>query len=294
MGIPAIGGVVLAAIGVGMVILGMVNGDLLPDWLRGLGIILGAMGTYVFLSGGVERSHVFEWMRAAALVLAVLLPVQWAIAQPFKIPSSSMEPTLHGKGNFLTDDRVLVNKWVYGLRIPFTNKRIWEGKDPERWDIVVFHSAEENARYGTLVKRIAGLPGEDVLIRDGRLWVNGKVVPWGQGMAKDQRYTTDPRMRYAVYETPQSMHVPEGHYLVLGDNSGNSRDGRYFGWLPKDHILGRVSNIWWPPAHWRDFTGFSRTWWGRLLLFGLPLLLAGNEIRHFFRRRKMRKRGLNV
>jgi len=285
LGIPALGGAAVAAVGAGLVVLSLFRGEGVPDWVRVTGIVLAAVGTYVFLSGGVERGHILEWVRAAALVLAVLLPVQWAIAQPFKIPSSSMEPTLHGKGNFVTDDRVLVNKWVYGVRVPFTNTRIWEGQDPQRWDIVVFHSAEKDAEHGTLVKRIVGLPGEDVLIRDGKVWVNGEALAPGDGLPEGQRYTADASMRYGVFDTPESMHVPEDHYLVLGDNSGNSRDGRYFGWLPKDHILGRVSNIWWPPSHWRDFTGFSGTWWGRLLLYGVPALLIGHEIWHFRRRR---------
>lgn len=285
-GIPPFGGVVTAAVGAGIVLLAMVGHTAMPDWMRVVGVILGAMGVYIFLSGGLSRGHVLEWVRAAAMVLVILLPVQWALTQPFKIPSGSMEPTLHGTGNFLKDDRVLVNKWVYGLRVPFAKARLWEGKDPQRWDIVVFKAVEDEAAHGTLIKRVAALPGERVLIRGGKLFINGEPVPFPDGMPEDMYYTAHSGMRFGVHATPESMEVPEGCYLMLGDNSDNSRDGRYFGWVPKDNILGRVSCVWWPVWNWRDFTGFSRTWWGRLLLYGIPILLVAQEIWHFRRKKK--------
>ena len=72
---------------------------------------------------------------------------------------------------------------------------------------------------------------------------------------------------YGVSERDEFAVVPPGHYLVMGDNSFSSRDGRFFGWLPNDNIYGRAVCIWWPIGRWRDFTGFSKTWWGKSILY---------------------------
>jgi hypothetical protein len=90
------------------------------------------------------------------------------------------------------------------------------------------------------------------------------------------------RYRYGVRPEDEYAVVPEGHYLMLGDNSDQSRDGRAFGWVPDERILGRTFAIWWPPGRWRDFTGFSTTWWGRLLLYGVPLALVLYELARTF------------
>lgn len=301
-------------------------------------------------------------------LLIAFLVVSWLIVQQFSIPSGSMEPTLHGDPRFLRGDRVLVNKWLYGIRVPFTNSRIFDYKDPERWDIVVFHSVEEDAEHGVLIKRVVGLPGEHVQIgEDGRIVVNGEpvdppeelrdVLHYSRGltppeelehyyvvllatdspnvrnlpeaMRKDfetirerlrdrhieslshfnslpveerqaitagmssqtleftrrqlvldynMRVSREKPFRYAILDDPDFSVVPEGHYFVLGDNSGNSVDGRFFGWLPKGHILGKATCIWWPFTRARDFTGWTDRWWGKLIVYGIPALWIGYEI----------------
>jgi signal peptidase I len=80
--------------------------------------------------------------------------------------------------------------------------------------------------------------------------------------------------------------VPEDHYLMLGDNSANSVDGRMFGWVPRDHLYGRASAVFWPIGHRRDFTGFTYIWWGKLLVYGIPLAIVFFEIRHWRKERK--------
>ncbi|HOS03291.1 MAG TPA: signal peptidase I [Candidatus Hydrogenedentes bacterium] len=214
-----------------------------------------------------------EWIKTLFFALAIALIIRWALVEPFKIPSGSMEPTLHGDPGLGRGDRVFVNKWAYGLRVPFVNKRIWHGKMPERWDVVVFRTVEKkNPEAKELVKRIVGLPGERIHVgEDGNIYVNGQAVPLPESMPP-VKYTRDGQ--FGVIQDDAFSKVPEGHYLVMGDNSGHSRDGRFWGFLPNEHILGRVFCIWWPPASWRDFTGFTATWWWRMLVGALGALGA--------------------
>ena len=95
-------------------------------------------------------------------------------------------------------------------------------------------------------------------------------------------------LRYGIKEDDAYSLVPENCYLVCGDNGPDSVDGRYFGWLPNGHILGRASCIGWPVTRWRDFTGFSHTWWGKGLLYGTPAVLVGYVLLALVRRRARR------
>ena len=206
---------------------------------------------------------ILEWGKTLLIAGSLALLIRWSFAEPYKIPSGSMEPTLMGHPGFMRGDRVFVNKWYYGLRYPFMNRRIWRGAEPERWEVVVFKSIEENAQHGTLVKRIVGMPGERVLIRNGRLHVDGEPLELPDHMP-DVHYTT--AGRFGVIDSDMYSLIPDDHYLLLGDNSAHSRDGRHWGFVPNEHIVGRVFCIWWPPQNWRDFTGFTETWWWRTLL----------------------------
>ena len=230
-----------------------------------------------------------EWARSIVFAIALAMVFRWPILEPFKIPSGSMEPT------FYSGDRIFVNKYQNGVRypfngfrIPFTRTNTWyaEGRllpvsKPERFDIVVFKAAEKGVKKDILVKRIVGLPGERIHIAGGKVYVDGVAQELGEDMP-DVAYTSNSSaMRYGIRKEDEFALVPEGHYLVMGDNSGNSRDGRYFGWLPERNILGRVSSIWWPISRWRDLTGFSDTvWWNSLL----GVLLTLTVVRMFFGR----------
>ncbi len=237
------------------------------------GIALAVCGGILWFISGMDRAQLIEWLRSGLTALALALIIRWAVAEPYRIPSGSMEPTLHGDPRFGRGDRVFVNKWIYGLRYPFMNKRIWYGKAPERWEQVVFKTVEENAVHKTLVKRIVGMPGEHIQIRNGRIYADGEALALPPGLPQDTYYTTPLDGPYGVQPADEFSRVPEGHYLLLGDNSAYSRDGRYFGWAPNEHFVGRVSCIWWPPPRWRDFTGFSHTWWWRSLVALIILLI---------------------
>ena len=217
-----------------------------------------------------------EWTRAIGIAIILAMLIRWPVAEPYKITSSSMEPT------FMPGDRIFVDKHAYGIRypmngqrIPFTRKNmwyadsfLWNGPDIERWDIVVFKSIEVGAEYDTLVKRVVGLPGDYILIRDGKLIVDGTPIELPDSMPSVEytyvplRGVMDPAKGYALVDSEEFARVPEGHYLLLGDNSGYSRDARWWGFMPKHHIVGEVTSIWWPIGRARDFTGYTdRTWW---------------------------------
>jgi len=258
----------------------------------GLGAFV--LGVLVWLTGGLSRENALEWAKSICIAVGLALLIRWPVGEPFRIPSSSMKPTLHGDERLGRGDRVWVNKFVYGVRfplnrsrIPFTStiikyadRRLWLGAEPERWDVVVFKSAEENPQHNTLIKRDVGLPGERIHIANGKVYANGKPLELPDDVP-DIQYTTPYNMRYGIFEDGLHSVVPKDCYLVLGDNSAHSRDGRAWGWLPNEHILGRAACIWWPPSRWRDFTGFSKTWWWRgFLALDASLLI----VRLFFGR----------
>ena len=237
-----------------------------------IGVLI--VGGLLWFTSGMDKVHLVEWIRSALIALFLALAIRWCLVEPYRIPSGSMEPTLHGDPGFGRGDRVFVNKWVYGLRYPFMNKRIWQGSAPQRWDVVVFKTVEEDAVHKTLVKRIVGMPGEHILIRDGGIYADGMLLELPGDMPRDQYYTSPLGAPYGVQDVDAFCRIPVGHYLVLGDNSAHSRDGRYFGWLPNENIVGRVSCIWWPPQRWRDFTGFTETsWWKAVVGCAVLLLL---------------------
>lgn len=94
--------------------------------------------------------------------------------------------------------------------------------------------------------------------------------------------------RYGIREEDEFSVIPPDHYMMMGDNSGNSVDSRVYGWVPREHIVGRTFAIWWPPRHWRDFTGWTATWWGTLLLYGIPIAFFGAGYWHHAIRRSVR------
>jgi len=241
----------------------------------------------------------WEWIKSIAIAVGIAFLIRWPVAEPFKIPSGSMIPTL-GIG-----DRIFVNKHAYGVRWPFNGFRIpftlttiwysdgwlWKGPLPDRWDIVVFKSVEHRAVHDTLVKRVVALPGERVLIHDGQIFINGEPLELPPGMpdvdyTSPRVYENDPNgpKGYALLPDDKFSLVPEDCVLLLGDNSGQSRDARWFGFVPHKHLLGEVTSIWWPYARWRDFTGYTDSLWWRggwilVAIYAFVRLFVGRSVK---------------
>jgi len=301
---------------------------------------------------------IWEYVLSFAVAILIALVIRHFIMEPFKIPTGSMIPTLK------PGDYIVVNKARYGPRIPFTNIKPFGSYEPERWDIVIFSTRgiEKASQYPkNFVKRIVGLPGEDIEIKEGEIYVNGdliekpsymkeKIIPYGviqrdkrgwyelkdppnqnqygptmsyyplgetatvidgrlyvgnnkvivgkqlQGnnlpisvvddgmtvMLKGVYYFNTPDDARSKFETwdyrinildfhywrkpgtggvatkgpcaigynGKEFAVPEGMYLLLGDNSGRSYDSRGWGFVPYENIKGKVLCRWWPPSRW--------------------------------------------
>ena len=204
-----------------------------------------------------------DYARAFFPVLLVVLMLRSFIAEPFRIPSSSMMPTL------LIGDFILVNKFAYGLRLPVNNKKVIELGAPTRGDVVVFRypgKGPNDPNTGLdYIKRVIGMPGDSVSYRDNQLTVNGKPVAYkpvgeyvGKGPGADMtgaseiRETLDGRT-HSVLEITHlpgvdqgegDWTVPVGQYLVMGDNRDRSDDGRFWGYLPEERLRGRAFLVW--------------------------------------------------
>lgn len=204
-----------------------------------------------------------EYAKSFFPVLLVVLVLRSFLLEPFKIPSASMVPTLK------IHDFILVNKFAYGLRLPVVGTKLLPVGVPQRGDVMVFFPPNDK-RY--FIKRVIGLPGDQVQLKDNVLYING--VRMEQGLLETDSSHWPPTlvmqenlqplehlMQRSAVPTPQSnFHavVPEGHYFMMGDNRDNSSDSRYWGMVPEQNVVGRAVYIW---MHWESLLSlpsFSR------------------------------------
>lgn len=314
------------------------------------------------VTGPWTQANGVSWVK----LIIFILVLRWGCFELYSIPSGSMEPVLHGDARFFRGDRVAVNKALFGPRIPFTTIRIFPFAEPKRWDVVVFNAVDPEAEHPILIKRVVGLPGERIRIRNGQIFINGEAVDPPEELREILYYTstiTPPRdvvlvrilhlaksmtstarmdlevygaeiverdlkrlkvalepesledlaslsderldeltalispltfqmlgenfarefglatnMDYAVRGADEFSLIPEGHYLMLGDNSGNSADGRIFGWVPHENLYGRAFAVALPFGRMTDLTGFTGTVMGLLILLGLPCSIVFGEM----------------
>jgi signal peptidase I len=202
-------------------------------------------------------------------VIAAVFLFRSFLFEPFKIPSSSMVPTLQ------IGDLILVNKFTYGIRLPIVNKKIVSINNPKRGDVMVFKFPKDPSL--DYIKRVVGIPGDNIVYRNKRLIVNGQEVSYdklpdyldeerlsyfshyrenltgvGHEILNDDRvpgYVASPdafpqhelcRYNLEGFECK----VPPGHYLMMGDNRDNSLDSRYWGFVPDQHIVGKAFFVW--------------------------------------------------
>ena len=173
-----------------------------------------------------------------AVAIAVVLVARSSLANHYVVPSGSMLPTVR------IGDRVLVDKTAYGLRLPLANGYLIERAGPARGDVIVLESPDSGI---VLLKRVVALPGDTVAVRDGRVSIDGHVAPIHErlGAVEEELDGRSHPVDIARYGGPDfgPVVVPRGRYLVLGDNRGDSRDGRAFGFVARGAILGRAERV---------------------------------------------------
>lgn len=202
-------------------------------------------------------------------VIALVFGLRSFLYEPFKIPSTSMVPTLQ------VGDLILVNKYTYGIRLPIINKKVIEVNDPQRGDVMVFKYPENmNLDY---IKRVVGVPGDTVTYRNKRLTVNGKQVSYkalpdylDEETLSYSKHLTEsiddvshqilnnprapsyvsnphdfPNRELCTYDAEGfTCKVPAGQYFMMGDNRDNSLDSRYWGFVPDKNIVGKAFFVW--------------------------------------------------
>jgi signal peptidase I len=212
-----------------------------------------------------------EYARAFFPVILLVFLLRSFVVEPFRIPSGSMLPSL------LIGDFILVNKFDYGIRLPVINLKIIDIGEPKRGDVIVFRFPEDpSINY---IKRVVGLPGDHIVYRDKRVYVNG--LPMKQ---QDERLYRGPRdgdcaymaerfsekldgARHDILLTPrpdprtQTFVVPDNHYFVMGDNRDCSNDSRYWGYVPDANLVGKAFLIWFSV----DTTNDHKWLWDRIV-----------------------------
>lgn len=210
----------------------------------------------------VKEPLMVDYARSFFPIFLFVLLLRAFVVEPFRIPSGSMMPTL------LVGDFILVNKFAYGLRAPVTKTKLLEVGEPERGDVVVFRYPK-NPKLD-YIKRLIGLPGDRIAYRNKTLYVNGKVMPQtrvgvyeavGSGIRMRGAWELKENLEgveHSILINPRvpdfgpgcrvlangEITVPEGHYFMMGDNRDNSNDGRCWGFVPEQNLVGKAFMIW--------------------------------------------------
>ncbi|MEE4356310.1 MAG: signal peptidase I [Desulfococcaceae bacterium] len=182
----------------------------------------------------IKKSALRENIEAILIAIVLAMFIRTFVVQAFKIPSGSMKETLQ------IGDHILVNKFIYGVKMPFSQKTLISLKDPKRGDIIVFKFPEDPDK--DFIKRVVGVTGDIIEIKDKRLYVNGKVPGYKQAVYKDSRVipgSIQPR------DNMGPVTVPEDSLFVMGDNRDHSYDSRFWGFVKLRAVKGKAFIIYW-------------------------------------------------
>jgi signal peptidase I len=220
---------------------------------------------------------VWEWTKSIVVALIVWFFLRTFLVEAFRIPSGSMENTL------LIGDFLFVNKALYGAEVPIIKARLPAVREPERNEILVFDSVEEQGLK--VVKRLIGMPGDTLYMEDGQLYRNGTLVDEPYAVHSDPARSEDPTQRAKMrdWQLPHlvqrdsasyqpDLHdwgpivVPSDSFFMMGDNRDSSYDGRYWGFLPRQNVRGRPLVVYfsYDPNSWRSIPFLTAVRWGRI------------------------------
>jgi len=178
-----------------------------------------------------------EWVESILIAFVLAMFIRTFVVQAFRIPTGSMRTTL------MEGDVILVNKFIYGAKVPFLPFRLPALRKPVAGDVVVFIYPEDPKK--DFIKRLVACGGDTVEIKNGTIFVNGQPLLEG-GFGGRYYYNRGEYGREA-----DKIIVPQGQYFVLGDNSASSQDSRYWGFVPQENLLGKAIFIYWPPQRLR-------------------------------------------
>lgn len=186
-------------------------------------------------AAGSPKSKLRENIEALLIAVLLALFIRAFVVQAFKIPSGSMQDTL------LIGDYILVNKFIYGVKLPFTDYTVIPVKEPKRGDIIVFKYPQDPSK--DFIKRVVAVGGDTVEIRDKKVFVNNEAV-------QDQAYAihSDPSVRPFGFDPRDNLHpitVPEDKLFVMGDNRDESNDSRFWGFVDVSAVRGKAFMLYW-------------------------------------------------
>jgi signal peptidase I len=188
------------------------------------------------------KSNIREFLKSILWAVVLALIIRTCVIQSFKIPSGSMEETL------VIGDCLLVNKFIYGIRVPFTDLRLPKLRDPKRGDVIVFKYPGDRSQ--DFIKRLIGMPGDEIQVRDKQVYVNGTLYHNPHEVHKDPQILPrgmTPRDNFGP------VRVPANEYFVMGDNRDNSLDSRFWGFVGNADVVGLAFiKFWsWDQDRWR-------------------------------------------
>jgi signal peptidase I len=187
-----------------------------------------------------KKSTAREYFESLVIAVILALFIRTFVVQAFKIPTGSME------NNLLIGDHLLVNKFVFGPTLTSLERVVLPTRDVRRGDVVVFKFPEEPDR--DFIKRVIGLPGETLEVRQKRVYVNGKPIDEPYVHFLEPAATASERHEVTSFDLRERfgpVTVPAGKYFVMGDNRDNSQDSRYWGFLPREYVKGRALIVYW-------------------------------------------------
>jgi len=234
------GGIALAVLGAAFAVLNVA----LPvpeyqkiSWiLVGFFLVSGVLGVAVARGALPQTGKLVEYGEALVVAILLAVAIRGAVVQAFKIPSGSMLPTLQ------IGDHLLVSKFLYGVRIPYTGTRVFRIRSPRRGDIVVFAYPQDDSK--DFIKRVIGVPGDQVEIRDKKVIINGEPIddPWGVHV---DRATYPEGYENGRRDNFGPVTVPPGEYFMMGDNRDRSYDSRFWGFVEDARIKGKAFIMYW-------------------------------------------------